>query len=133
MTRRLEKIIGIVGAVLVTLFLGGFTIVFNAMNETEYKETILPILGDNFEKLTTSEGMEFLKTLGAWFGFTVVLVLVCVAVATLFVNNNRYPKRAAIFYLLAGLITLIGSQTLAYPLAFIFFVNTAFCLLRKEK
>lgn len=133
MSRKPEKIIGIIGAVLVTLFLGGFTIVFNSLDETTYQETILPVLGDSIKGLSTAEGLDFLKTLGAWFGFTVVLVLVCVAIGTLFVNNNRYPKRAAIFYLLAGLITLIGSQTLAYPLAFIFFVVTALCLLRKER
>lgn len=130
--RRLEIVIGIIGAVLVTIFLGGFTIVSNQLDNKNYKETFYPIFADTFKGMNESEGIEVLKTLGAWFGVTVFLVLVCVALGSLFINNNRYPKRAGILYLAAGVITLFGSQLVAYPLAFIFFVVSAMCFLRKE-
>ena len=130
MKRKLEMITGIVGAVIVTLSLGGFTLITKELDKATYIKVFKPIFGKDLNG-TDAQGMELMKTLGAWFGFTVMIVLVLVVLATVFIRNNRSPKLAALFYALAGLATLIGSQNIAYPVAFIFFVVTALCVLRK--
>jgi hypothetical protein len=53
--------------------------------------------------------------------------------ATLSIWRNKYPKRGAVFFIFAGLATLIGTQFIAFPLAFLFFIAAALCLYRKLK
>lgn len=133
MTRRLEKNIALIGAVLVLIFLGGFSITIMNIDQANYQSVIVPIFEESMPNVSTAEGLEGMQTLAAWFGATAFLTLILVAVANLFVTNNKYPKRAAVFYGLTGLLVLFGSQLIAYPLAFIFFVVMGFCLLRKEE
>lgn len=131
MKRTIEKVIGIIGAVLVTAFLGGLSLVFNALTMAQYQESIKPVLGDTLGTMSDAEVITSLKTLGSWFGFTVIGVLVFTALATLFVK--RFPIRAGFCYLAAGLVTLFGSQFIGFILAFLFFVAAALCFVRKEK
>lgn len=133
MSRKWEKVLGIAGAVLVVVFLGGFSLTINNISMAEFQETIVPIFEDSLPNIGTEEGLQNMQTLGAWFGATVFLTLILVALGTLFVSSNKYPKRAAICYGVAGLVVLFGSQLVAYPLAFIFFVVTAMCLFRKQE
>ncbi|WP_071131883.1 DUF4064 domain-containing protein [Enterococcus timonensis] len=132
MNRKLEQILGIIGAAAVLLFLGGFTVVTNGLEEATFAEKYADTFATLIDGLGVEEGLTVLKTLGAWFGVTVFIVLILVALATFFIHHNRYPKIAGLFYLLAGLVTLFGSQLVAYPLAFIFFVVAALCFLRKD-
>lgn len=131
MSRRWEKIIGIAGAVLVVVFLGGFAVTINNMNMADFQDTIVPIFKDVIPNIETQEGLENMKTLGAWFSATVFLTVVMVALGTLFISRNKYPKRAAVCYGLTGGVVLFGSQLLAFPLAFLFFVAAALCILRR--
>ncbi|UJF15668.1 hypothetical protein LZ578_00180 [Jeotgalibaca sp. MA1X17-3] len=131
MNRKWEKGIGITGALLVVIFLGGFAVTINQINMADFQDTIVPIFKDVIPNIETAEGLESMKTLGAWFSVTVFLTIIMVALGTLFVTRNKYPKRAAIFYGLAGLVVLIGSQLIAFPLAFIFFVVAGLCMWRQ--
>lgn len=133
MTRRLEKNIALVGALLVLVFLGGFSLTIMNIEQASYQEVIVPFFEGSMPDIASEEGFEAMRTLAAWFGVTAFLTLILVAVANLFVSNNKHPKRAAIFYGLTGLLVLFGSQLIAYPLAFIFFVVMGLCLLRKEE
>lgn len=99
----------------------------NQMTEVDYQATFLPVFGDLVKGLTTDEGMGLFKTLGSWFTFTVVIVLILAFVASLFLTNKRYFLGAALCYLVAGVVTLIGSQLLAFILAFPLFVVAGFC------
>lgn len=130
--RRLEKVLGIGGALLVLLMLGGFSLTVNAMDSSSFQEVIAPVLGNAMPDATTEQGLLFIKTLGAWFGFTAFTVVGLTALATFFVSKGKYVRRAALFYGLAGLVTLLGSQLIAYPLAFLFFVVTVLCLFRNQ-
>lgn len=133
MSRRIEKIIAIVGAVLVVIFMGGFSLTIYNMDEAAFQEVIVPIFIDTMPQIGTEVGYETMRTLAAWFGITTFLTVALVALANLFVSNNRYPKRAAVFYGVTGIVVLIGSQMIAYPLAFFFFVTMGLCFLRKEE
>src|SRR5699024_10650710 len=97
------------------------------LTESQYKETFLPIFKETVEGLSVEEGMTLFKTLGSWFTFTVITVLILTFVASLFLTNKRYLLGASIFYFLSGLVTLIGSQLIAFVLAFPLFVTAGFC------
>lgn len=133
MSRRPEKIIAIIGAVLVVILLGGFSLTIMNMDEIAYQDVIVPIFVDTIPDVGTVDGYESIRTLAAWFGVTAFLTAGLTALGNLFVSHNKHPKRAALFYGATGLIVLLGSQLIAYPLAFIFFVVMGMCLIRKEE
>ncbi|TWE08447.1 uncharacterized protein DUF4064 [Neobacillus bataviensis] len=132
MKRKWEVMIGIAGAVLCLLFLGGFSLTITSMEESIFEKTVFPILQESVSKEYVSESFEAVNVLAIWFGVTLLIVLFLVVTAVLYIWRNRFPKKAALFYTLAGLATLIGTQLLAFPLAFLFFLAAGFCLFRKK-
>lgn len=132
MNRKLEKRIGIGGMVLVTLILGGFSVVMNQLNAEDYQNIFQPTFAEALKSLSVEEGILLFKTLSAWFAATVFIVLILGALATLLITKNKYPKLAGISYLFAGIVTLIGSQLIAFPLAFVFFISAILCFFRKD-
>ncbi|HIY56595.1 MAG TPA: DUF4064 domain-containing protein [Candidatus Tetragenococcus pullicola] len=127
MHKKLELWMSWITVALITVFLGGFSLITNQLTESQYKETFLPIFKETVEGLSVEEGMTLFKTLGSWFTFTVITVLILTFVASLFLTNKRYLLGASICYFLAGLVTLIGSQLIAFVLAFPLFVTAGFC------
>ncbi|WP_125606301.1 DUF4064 domain-containing protein [Lapidilactobacillus bayanensis] len=132
MSRRLELIIGYIGAGIVVIFMGGFTVVMNILTKHEYQTVIYPVFEKYLTEVPTQKGLTLFKTLGAWFGFTVIAVLILVAIASMLLRAHKRINLAGILYLAAGLATLFGSQMIAYPIAFIFFVVATLCFLRKD-
>ena len=129
--RRIEFWLGLIGAILSVVFLGGFTFLINQVSLAEFETIFSNVFGDVIDSLGVAGAYEFFKTLGAWFGFTLLAVLIFIALATLFIKYRNYRKRAGVMYLLAGLVCLLGSQLFAYPIAFFFFVAGVLCFLRK--
>ncbi|MHC8521007.1 hypothetical protein ACPJHQ_06410 [Rossellomorea sp. H39__3] len=60
------------------------------------------------------------------------MVLCLIALASFFLKGNRNPGRAGIILIAAGGATLIGTQLVAFPLAFLFFLAAALCFFRKQ-
>ncbi len=133
MKRKWEVIIGLAGVILCVILLGGFSLTITSMEEKAFAETVFPILQENVSENYISESFEAVKTLAVWFGVTLLIVLVMALPATVFIWRDRYPKWAAFLYLAAGLATLIGTQLIAFPLAFLFFIAACLCLFRKIK
>jgi hypothetical protein len=131
MKRKWESIIGIMGALLCLIFLGGFSVTITTMDEKTFEAAVFPILQADVAKGSLSESFEAVNALAVWFGVTMIAVLVFTSIATLFVRKNNNPKVAAAFYTLAGLTALVGTQLIAFPLAFLFFLAAALCLFRK--
>jgi hypothetical protein len=131
MKRKWESIIGITGALLCLIFLGGFSVTITTMDENTFEAAVFPVLQADAAKAHVSESFEAIKTLAVWFGVTMMGVLVFTGIATLFVRKNKNPKAAAGFYTLAGLTALAGTQLIAFPFAFLFFLSAALCLFRK--
>ncbi|MGD6843488.1 hypothetical protein ACQCVH_13330 [Bacillus infantis] len=131
MKRKWETMIAMAGALLCLIFLGGFSMTILTMDEVTFEEAVYPVLQTDAAKPRVSESYEAVKTLAVWFGVTMIAVLVFTAIATLFIRKNKNPKAAAVFYTLAGLTALAGTQMIAFPLAFIFFLAAALCLFRK--
>lgn len=132
MTRKLEVIISIVVGIVSLIFLGGYALTMTQMSQGQFEETLFQSLGDT----VTSKGPELayveLKTLGVWFGATLVLTLFGLVISSYLIGNNRKPKLAGIGYLITGIILLLGSQTIAFPLAFFCFVLAGLAFFRKK-
>ncbi|BAL62635.1 DUF4064 domain-containing protein [Melissococcus plutonius] len=133
MKRRLECWLGFIGVGLTLLFLGGIALSVQQLTIAEYEKTFKPVFASSLGHLDSEKGVELFRTLGAWFGFTILFVLIFVTLATLFIMKNSAPVKAGIFYMLAGLTTLIGSQLIAFFIAFLFFIAALCCFFRGEK
>ncbi|MEH7493542.1 DUF4064 domain-containing protein [Neobacillus niacini] len=133
MKRKWEVIIGIAGVILGVIFLGGFSLTITSMEESTYATTVFPILQEGVSEEYISESFEAMKALAIWFGVTLLIVVILVALAALSIWRNRYPKRGGVLFTFAGLATLIGTQFIAFPIAFLFFIAAGLCLFRKLK
>jgi hypothetical protein len=133
MKRKWEVIIGLIGAILCVIMLGGFSLTMTTMEEGTFAKSVFPILQEGVSIHDLSQSFEAMKALAVWFGVTLLIVLISVVIATLSILKNKFPKRAALFFSLAGLATLIGTQMIAFPIAFFFFVTSGLCLFRKVR
>lgn len=115
-------------AALVTM--GGFTAVVNQMDQTAFSEIVAPVLLGEDPDRTAAEGYEIGQTLAAWFGTSLVVMLL-VSVAGIAHMHHRPHRRApGWWFLAAGLICLLGSQLILFPIAFLFFVVAGLFALR---
>ncbi len=119
-----------IGAGLATVFLGGFAVVVNRIDLATFEEVVRPVLLAGAQDLTPAEAFEAGQTLSAWFGFTLLLVLALAAVAVLAVRRRPHQRRNAWWLLAAGLVCLFGSQLIAYPIAFFFFLGAGLLAVR---
>ncbi|NWQ40488.1 DUF4064 domain-containing protein [Bacillus sp. EB106-08-02-XG196] len=133
MKRKWEVMIGLAGVILCVIFLGGFSLTMTSMEEGTYETTVFPILQEGVSEEYLSESFDAVKVLAIWFGITLIIVFILVALATLLIWRNKYPKRGAVLFIFSGLATLIGTQFIAFPLAFLFFIAAALCLFIKIK
>jgi uncharacterized membrane protein YhaH (DUF805 family) len=130
--RTAEVWIAGVSAVLTTLLLGAFAVVINGADERLFAETLHPLLaGGGSADVPVDAAYEAARTLGAWFGMTVVVVLGLTAVGIAVARRRPARRRTGWWFLAAGLVCLGGSQLLLYPVAFGFFVSAGLFALRK--
>lgn len=133
MKQSIEQWLGWMGIGLSIVFLGGFTLVMNQITVTQFSTLFSAVFPAVFNQMPEEEAFRQFKTLGAWFGFTLLIVILLVVVANSLIMYRNYRKAAAVILALAGLICLVGTQYLAFPIAFLFFAAAALCLIRKPK
>lgn len=131
MKRRLELWIGWITAGLVTLILGPLSLIMRELTSIQYEEIFLPVFAEQLSEVSVDQGLEFFHRLGNWLGITVVLVLVMTALASLFLNSRYNRRLTGLLYIVTGLVTLLGSQFLAFVLAFPFFVAGGLCFKKR--
>ncbi|GLI83743.1 hypothetical protein ANABIO32_14400 [Rossellomorea marisflavi] len=132
MTRKRELIITLSGGFLCLFFLGGFALTILPMDEATYADKVFPFLQGSLPAEELGQNFEAVKTLSTWFAVTLLVVLALIALASFFLKGNRNPGRAGIILMVAGGATLIGTQLVAFPLAFLFFLAAALCFFRKQ-
>ncbi|MFC7877651.1 hypothetical protein [Isoptericola sp. NPDC057391] len=120
--RTAETWVAVAGMVASAVFLGGFALVMNRTDEQTFLDAVYPAMTDAGMRLEPAGAYDAARTLAAWFGLTLVVVLL-VAAAGIYVAHRRPARRSTGWWFLgAGLVCLLGSQLVLYPIAFLFFV-----------
>ncbi|MBE1875253.1 hypothetical protein [Myceligenerans pegani] len=129
--RTVEVGSAVAGMVLSGLFLGGFSVVMNQIGEDVFRDSLHPeMAAAGIDLSTAGDPYTVARTLAAWFGFTLMGVLALGSAGVY--AAQRSPERRATGWLLAaaGLVCLVGSQLILYPVAFLFFVGAGLFALR---
>jgi pheromone shutdown protein TraB len=117
------------GIVVSVVFLGGFTMVMNGLDEAGFAEWgVADLLG--LKEAPAGEAYQLASTLAAWFGFTLLAVLLLAAAGLMATRGRPWRRRTGWWFVAAGLVCLLGSQLIAYPVAFIFFLTAGLFALR---
>lgn len=123
MIRKAETIIGLIGGGLSLLIFGLFSVViFNMQDLADFEQGIYPLLPENEVFSNTSEALDLLRQASAWMGIFLFLMTITLVLATVFIYKNGRPKIAGVLYIFTGLLQLIGTQGIGFPIAFLFFV-----------
>ena len=135
--RTAEVWVAVAGMILSALFLGAFTLVLNRLDADEFSTTLYPEMQRIGLDLTAggvaSDAYDAARTLAAWFGFTLMVVLL-LGIAGIYVARRRPRRRTTGWFFAAmGLVCLVGSQLILYPVAFLFFVSAGMFALRRPE
>lgn len=117
---------GWIGMFLALVLMGGFSLAINQMTVQQFEEIFQRAFPTLLNQMTAEAALAQFQTLGAWFGFTLLALLILVSVATMLVRYRNYRKQSCAIYFLTGVVTLIGSQMIAFPIAFCFFLAAGF-------
>lgn len=130
MRRTAELLLVAVALVLSILTMGGFTLVMNEIDMATFEEVVKPALlggGD----LPVEQAHAMASTLAAWFGASLVVLLLLSAVGIACARSRPHRRTAGWWFLAAGLVCLFGSQLLLFPVAFLFFLPAGLFVLRR--
>lgn len=131
MKRKVEVISTWVLMIICVVLLGGFSLVMNTVKEKEFTAKIYPMFQS--ADLSASETFQQFRTLGMWFGLTLMAILVMNMIALYLLSQSKRRWISAVLYGLSGVCLLIGTQFLLYPVAFFFFVLAGIVLFHKQK
>lgn len=129
--RRLAEqwLVGL-GMLLSFVTMGGFVLVMNRIDAETFERVVMPALVGADADMPVQETRVLADTLAAWFGVTLLAVLM-LSVLALFLIRRRPHRRIAGWWVFAtGLVCLLGSQLVLFPVAFVFFVAAGFLALR---
>lgn len=128
--RTPELIIAGIGVALSLVAMGGYTLVMNAIDLAAFEEVVMPALLGGSTDVPVDEAFEMGRTLAAWFGISLVILLLLSAAAFTLARRRPHRRTAGWWFLATGLVCLLGSQLLLFPIAFLFFVSAGLFVLR---
>lgn len=120
--RRPELWLAGIGMAAAAVLQGGFTLAVSRSDDTQLRDTILPALTSAGVQTTTADAVEVLQTLAAWFGLSLVVMAGLFAVGAFIASRRPRRRSTGWWFLAAGLVCLIGTQFVLYPIAFLFFL-----------
>jgi hypothetical protein len=129
--RTAETCLAVAGMVASAVFLGGFALVMNRTDEGTFLDELYPAMTDAGITVASTDAYDAARTLAAWFGFTLVVVLLVSAVGIYVARRRPARRTTGWWFLAAGLVCLFGSQLVLYPIAFLFFVAAGLFALRR--
>lgn len=132
--RRAELWLAGIGAAASTVLLGGFSRVIGSVDAASFTDGLYPsflaAVGASADELPPAAAFELARTLGSWFGFTLVGVLLLTAAGWWLARRRPNRRATGWWFAAAGLACLLGSQLLLFPVAFLFFVAAGLFALR---
>ncbi|WP_156762162.1 hypothetical protein [Microbacterium karelineae] len=125
-TRRPEKWIAGIGVGLAAILQGGFALAVNSATSAEFGESIAPALRSaGIDLAASGDAVEAARTLAAWFGFSLIVVIGLAAIGFFFASRRPRRRSTGWWFLGAGLACLLGTQLVLYPVAFFLFLTAA--------
>ncbi|MFB8506423.1 hypothetical protein ACFC4I_11865 [Enterococcus durans] len=128
MKRKWEAIVGIIGGILALVFFGGLAVTLKKMSvkdfETSYQALKLEKTG------TLDNTFHLLQDMTGLFAITLFISLIFLVAAVFFSIKEKYLIIAASLYLVAGLILLLGTQFIAFPFTFFYFMAAVLTVYR---
>lgn len=128
--RTAEYVILGLGLLAALVTMGGFTLVVNQLDQGAYSQIVAPALHGEDAGFTAEQAYEAGRTLAAWFGTSFVVMLLVSAVGIAHMRLRPHRRTPAWWFLATGLICLLGSQLVLFPIAFPFFVVAGLLALR---
>lgn len=119
-----------IGMALSLVSLGGFALVMNQADQATFETVIMPSLLGPDPGMSVAEAYEFGRTLAAWFGVSLITLLLLSVVGVFFTRHRPWRRSSGWWFLAAGLTCLLGSQLILFPVAFVFFVAAGCFALR---
>ena len=111
---------GWIGMVLALVFMGGFSLAINQMTVQQFEEIFQRAFPTILNQMTAEAALAQFQTLGAWFGFTLLALLILVSVATMLVRYRNYRKQSCAIYFLTGVVTFSDCLLLRFSGGFWF-------------
>lgn len=128
MRRPVEIVLVVLGIAGSLLVMGGFTLVMNTIDQAAFTEAVMPsLVGEGAEP---ERAYASARTLAAWFGVSLVVLLLVSAAGLALTRMRPHRRSAGLVFLVAGLVCLLGSQLVLFPIAFLFFAAAALFALR---
>src|SRR5699024_11626996 len=78
----------------------------------------------------SAEAYQLGRTLAAWFGVTLIVLLLLSVIGLFFTRRRPWRRSSGWWFLAAGLVCLLGSQLILFPVAFVCFVAAGCFALR---
>lgn len=128
--RTVELWLTAIAIALSVLALGGFSLVMNQIDAGGFEEVIMPALLGEQSGMSLEHAFEAGRTLGAWFGVTLIAVLLLASAGIFFTRRRPWRRASGWWFLAAGLACLLGSQLILFPLAFVYFAVAGLFALR---
>jgi len=128
--RTLELWLVGIGMALSLVGLGGFTLVMNQADQATFESVIMPALTGTDPGIPSAEAYQLGRTLAAWFGVTLIVLLLLSVIGLFFTRRRPWRRSSGWWFLAAGLVCLLGSQLILFPVAFVFFVAAGCFALR---
>ncbi len=120
MKQKWEAIIGGIGGGFALVFFGGLAVTLKKMSvedfETSYKTLELETAG------TLENTLHLLQNMTSLFAITLFISLILLVIAVFFSVKEKYLIIAAGLYLVSGLVLLFGTQFIAFPFTFFYFL-----------
>ena len=110
------------GVILSTLFVGGYAIALRNLDEQTFTEKLLPIFSSMDESLSPSQLYEFAIQMRAWFAMSLFIMFILLVLYFYF-HRKQKEFIKFIITIAMGLTILIGTNLIAYPIAFFFFLS----------